>query len=56
VVFDTFYDVEINCESILKLSAGSGWPVKINSAEYEKKKRDNIVVVSFYGLYNKGRE
>jgi hypothetical protein len=36
---DTFYDIEINCESILKLTAGQGWEIKIRSDEFEEKKK-----------------
>jgi hypothetical protein len=51
---DTFYDVVINCESVLKLTAGQGWEIVINTDILEQKKIQNTVVVSFYGLYNKG--
>ena len=59
---DTFYDIEIDCESILKLTAGEGWSIKVNS-EFAARKlvstslnlKTNTVVVSFYGLYNKGK-
>ena len=34
---DTFYDIEIDCESILKLTAGEGWSIKVNS-EFEARK------------------
>jgi hypothetical protein len=36
--FDTFYDIEINCESILLLTAGEGWRLKFNTDLYDKKK------------------
>lgn len=52
---DTFYDIEIDCESILSLTAGDGWTVKMNSEEYFKKNQLNNVIVSFYGLQNKGK-
>jgi len=35
---DTFYDVIINCESVLKLTAGPGWEVKINNDMYDSKR------------------
>lgn len=61
---DIFYDITIDCESILKLTAGEGWSISVKSSEFETKKavflyfyifKANSVVVSFYGLYNKGK-
>lgn len=39
IQFDTFYDIEIQCESILQLTAGQGWSVKIMSEQYERKRQ-----------------
>lgn len=52
---DTFYDVVISCDSILSLTSGNGWEIYINNQNYEDKKKQNTIIVSFYGLYNKGK-
>lgn len=52
---DTFYDVIINCESVLNLTAGEGWKIQLTNSDYHLNKVKDTVVVSFYGLYNKGR-
>lgn len=55
-VGETFYDIVISCDSILELTAGKGWEIQIqNLPEYEEKVKQNTLVVSFYGLYNKGK-
>lgn len=34
---------------------GDGWEVKVTGPDYNFKKSQNTVIVSFYGLYNKGK-
>ena len=51
----TFYDVVIKCDSILQLTTGDGWHVLTTGEDYNLKKNRNTVIVSFYGLYNKGK-
>lgn len=50
----TFYDVVIQCDSILQLTNGKGWEIKAEKSFAETSKPSTIVV-SFYGLYNKGK-
>jgi hypothetical protein len=37
------------------LTTGDGWSVQITGEDYHTKKAQNTVIVSFYGLYNKGK-
>ncbi|KAM3144210.1 hypothetical protein pb186bvf_003672 [Paramecium bursaria] len=51
---ENLYDVEIDCSSLLQLISKDGWRVKVNE-HYNKQIKNNTVVVSLYGLYNKGK-